>query len=111
MDNEKTKVAFFIDRKRRYTPRGCGCTPGYSPREVTAVFVDYGTDGSKECYAHNGQHGTCSVDWLKETCRPATYAEYAPLYRELTDMIGYDIEVVEAGWWIATRGGSAAKSA
>ena len=101
MERIEAKIAFFIEKKRRYIQRGCGMTPGYAPREVTAVFVDSGNYQMKECYAHVGQHGTCAVDWIAENCRPATYAEYKPLYDELNGRVGYDIEVVDAEWWIA----------
>lgn len=96
MDTEKTKVAFFIERKSRKGVHGAKL-----PREVTAVFVDSGNYQMKDCYAHEGQHGVCAVDWIAEECRPATYAEYKALYDELSGMVGYDVEVVDAEWWIA----------
>lgn len=95
MERVEAKVAFFIEKKRRANGRG-----GYLPREVTAVFTDSGNYKMKDCYAHEGQHGVCAVDWVDEECRPATYDEYKALYDEMTDLVGYDIEVVEAGWWI-----------
>ena len=100
MERTEAKIAFFIDKKRQRIARGCGRTPGYAPREVTAVFTDSGNYRMKECYAHVGQHGTCSVDWIAENCRPATYAEYKELYDELNGAVGYDIEVVDGEWWI-----------
>ena len=99
-DIETTKVAFFIDKKRTYIPRGCGMTPGYAPREVTAVFVDTGNFRMKECYAHMGQHGTCGVDWLADMTRPATKKEYQALFDELENAVGYNLEVLDAGWWL-----------
>ena len=44
--------------------------------EVTAVFSDL------TCYAHVGQHATCTRQWLRNT-KPATEAQYADLKREL----------------------------
>ena len=100
MNNEKTKVAFFIEKKRRYIQRGCGMTPGYAPREVTAVFTDTGNYLMKDCYAHEGQHSVCAVDWIADDCRAATYAEYKPLMDELQNIVGYNLEVLEAEWWL-----------
>ena len=95
MERIEAKIAFFIEKKSRK-----GCHGQKLPREVTAVFTDSGNYRCKECYAHDGQHGTCAVDWVAEECRPATYAEYKPLYDELNGTVGYDIEVVDAEWWI-----------
>lgn len=97
MDTEKTKVAFFIEKKCRQTDYGTKI-----PREVTAVFVESGNYLMKECYAHKGQHSTCSVDWIPEECRAASYDEYKPLYDELQEQVGYNLEVLDAKWWIET---------
>lgn len=91
-----TKMAFFIDKERTRLSDGT-----YIPRAVTGVFVDTGDYRMKECYAHVGQHGTCAVDWVAENCRPATYAEFKELYDELENMVGYEVEVVDAEWWLA----------
>ena len=96
MDRVQAKVAFFIERKSRKTEHGHSI-----PREVTAVFVDEGNYRTKECYAHDGQHGTCDVAWIAEECKPAKYEEYKPLYDEMNGLVGYDIEVIDAAWWIA----------
>lgn len=96
MERIEAKLAFFIEKKSRK-----GCNGHKLPREVTAVFVDSGNYQMKDCYCHVGQHGTCAVDWVAENCRPATYAEYKALYDELNGRVGYDIEVVDAEWWIA----------
>lgn len=97
MDTEKTKVAFFIEKKCRHTDTGA-----VIPCEVTAVFVGSGNYRFKDCYAHCGQHGTCMVDWIAEENRAATYAEYKPLMDELQNMVGYNLEVVDGEWWLAT---------
>ena len=96
MERIEAKLAFFIEKKSRK-----GCNGMNLPREVTAVFVDSVNYRMKDCYAHEGQHGVCAVDWIAEECRPATYAEYKALYDELNGSVGYDIEVVDAEWWIA----------
>lgn len=104
MDNEKTKVAFFIERKIRRADNGAKL-----PREVTAVFVESGNYRMKECYAHEGQHGVCAVDWVNEECRPANYAEYKPLMDELQNLVGYNLEVVDGEWWLTTAVGVVCK--
>lgn len=50
--------------------------------EVTAVFPDETDRGLYTCYAHVGQHGSCSYEWYRTT-KPATESEYAALKREL----------------------------
>lgn len=53
--------------------------------EVTAVFPTLPHDYNGfywTCYAHLGQHSSCSSEWYYST-RPATPEEYAPLLREL----------------------------
>lgn len=64
--------------------------------EVTAVFPTIpGSPGHMTCYAHIGQHGSCSAGWLATT-RPATEAEYASLRRELESApYGYRLRVVK----------------
>lgn len=63
---------------------------------VTAVFPTLpGAPGMLMCYAHIGQHGDCSRDWLRDT-RPATPDEFAALKRELESApFGYNLRVVE----------------
>ena len=64
--------------------------------EVTAIFPTIpGTNdpATMTCYAHIGQHGSCSVGWIRTT-RPATEAEYADLKAELeTAPFGYRLKV------------------
>lgn len=55
--------------------------------DITAVFLNeafkhYGN--SLVCYAHIGQHGECSMDWLYQDTMPATKEEYQDLFKELT---------------------------
>lgn len=64
--------------------------------DVTAVFPCEPADiGGKyvSCYAHVGQHGSCSLAWYHDT-RPATEAEYADLKAELEGApYGYRLKV------------------
>lgn len=68
--------------------------PGTHSDEVTAVFPTLpGSPRMMTCYAHIGQHGSCSPEWLRNDTVPATPEEYAPLKREL-ESIGYMLRVV-----------------
>lgn len=54
--------------------------------EVTAVFVDqYEWRDTFGCYAHVGQHSTCSLDWIKEQT-PATSDQRSALVAELSQI-------------------------
>jgi hypothetical protein len=62
---------------------------------VTAVFMcePYSLDGLQmSCYAHVGQHGACTWQWVRERTRAATPDEYAALKAEL-ESIGYKLRV------------------
>lgn len=63
---------------------------------VTAVFPTLpGSPGMLTCYAHIGQHGSCSKDWLRDT-RAAKPDEFAALKRELESApFHYRLRVVE----------------
>jgi hypothetical protein len=55
-------------------------------KEVAAVFPTL--PGTRDpltvtVYAHMGQHGTATWDYVRDRTRPATEAEYASLLREL----------------------------
>ena len=66
-----------------------------SEGEILAVFLDFVHGSLLDCYAHVGQHGTCSVDYVINDTTPATPEERDPLYHELCG-IGYsDIDVLE----------------
>ncbi len=59
--------------------------------EIVAVFPkEYWTNFSNDtvtCYAYNGQHSACHIDWIKD--QPlATFDEYKDLLSELSS-IGY----------------------
>lgn len=62
--------------------------------DVTAVFPDLPCPrNTLTCYAHIGQHSACSRAWIRESTRPATPQEYAPLKREL-ESLGYELRVI-----------------
>ena len=48
-----------------------------------------------DCYAHVGQHDVCDPSLLK--CRRAKPEEYLPLKRELEEIVGYNVDVVQHG--------------
>ncbi|HMA20697.1 MAG TPA: hypothetical protein VKO87_07825 [Gemmatimonadaceae bacterium] len=88
-DNKPVPVLFRADR----TQRG-----GAGDRvEITAVFPTLpGTSDpdTMTCYAHIGQHSTCSIGWYREKTRPASPAEYKALQTEL-EGLGYVLDVRE----------------
>jgi len=59
--------------------------------EILAVFPD---DKELTCYAHIGQHSACTQDYIDEETSPASKKEYADLYKELTELVGYTLKVV-----------------
>ena len=65
--------------------------------EVTAIMPELpGTANpyTCTCYAHIGQHGSCSPSNISQCSRPATEAEYKPLLAELKS-IGYRVRVIK----------------
>lgn len=85
-DNFKTDVIFRMFPKKEKTPEACvALFPGN-----TGTNDAYGTCDS---YLHVGQHGEASVAIARWT-RLAAPEEYAPLFRELTN-IGYDLRIVK----------------
>jgi hypothetical protein len=78
-DNTETVIVLFrIDRSG-------------TDRQITAVFPELETcSGFMTCYAHVGQHGSCSLGWMHGSTRPATPAEYKALAAELRS-IGYNL--------------------
>jgi len=72
--------------------------------DVFAVFPQlnynkrlYGTT-QKQCYAHTGQHSSCTLDYVNG-CEMATKSEYSDLLQELKS-IGYDCKVLNKGFRI-----------
>ena len=67
-------------------------------REVTAVFPTEPASrnpGSISIYAHNGQHGEGTRDWMTSRTRPATPAEYASLLHELRGIYEHGPDAVK----------------
>ena len=65
--------------------------------DIIALFPELvGTNDISTCmsYQHVGQHGAASVDLVYDT-KPATPSEYKDLYDELTNMVGYDLQIVK----------------
>ena len=58
-------------------------------------YIDGSGRAVLNCYAHVGQHGVCDPALLK--CRRAKPKEYLPLKRELEEIVGYNVEVVQHG--------------
>lgn len=57
--------------------------------EILAIFPDEKEhDNCLMCYAHLGQHSTCSKTLMY--CRNASKDEYTPLLNELVNVIGYN---------------------
>jgi len=69
-----------------------------STKEVIAVFIDEWELQDDEllysCYVHNGQHSICSQSFLAENCRKAKEIEYKDLFNELTNSVGYNLNIV-----------------
>ncbi len=65
--------------------------------EVVAVMPGLaGTVGRPNhctCYVHNGQHGACDLDAMRNHYDQATPDEYADLLVELVD-VGYNVYVI-----------------
>lgn len=59
-------------------------------------YIDGSGRAVLNCYAHVGQHGTCCPEILWN-CRRAKPEEYLPLKRELEEIVGYNVEVVQHG--------------
>lgn len=75
-----TPVIFLIGRSKKEAEYG-----------MTAVFPTLpGSPGLMTCYAHIGQHSSCTKSWARSRyVRHATPAEYADLLTELESR-GYD---------------------
>lgn len=81
-DEEPVKV-FFVKEVE----------PNTNSEEVLAVFPEDRNplNGMVTCYAHNGQHSECDLDYV-ETLEPASEEEYNDLKNEL-ERIGYNLVV------------------
>jgi hypothetical protein len=61
--------------------------------EIIAFFpAEHETHYDILCYAHIGQHCMASTRYYLE-CKQATPDEYKPLYDELINLVGYELNV------------------
>jgi predicted DNA-binding WGR domain protein len=82
---KKTAVKFYMSKQ----------TEDFDP-EVYAVFIEEVNPFDAnlfDSYAHVGQHGQCHINYIKESTQ-ATKEQYQKLYDELTNLIGYDLFVL-----------------
>lgn len=97
MSNERVKVkAVFLT-----TPKDDSI-----PVEVFAYFPEEVSDTAERyhiCYAHEGQHSNCMELFALE-CDPAPLELYKPLLDELSNVIGYDVTVLDAKEWKKSNG-------
>jgi hypothetical protein len=75
-DKEQTKVVF---RK-------------FKDGEIIALFPEIVSGYNILSYMHTGQHGEASPLLVSDT-KPATKAEYLPLFRELSGL-GYNLRIM-----------------
>lgn len=91
-DTEKTNVQFHVATYEALE------LDEQSTKEVIAVFKDYASmnDGKIcfDCYTSSEQHSICSQSFLAENCRKATKEEYQELFNELTNSVGYNLNVL-----------------
>ena len=78
----KTKTVFLYNKKND---------------DLFALFLDneqrvFKQDYFFTSYSHIGQHSDCALDYVKE-CRFALPKEYEGLKNELTNLVGYDLQV------------------
>lgn len=59
----------------------------YEPADVSGRYTS--------CYAHLGQHSGCDYDYILSISRPPTEKEYSNLYNELTNLVGYDLRIID----------------
>jgi hypothetical protein len=80
---EKTKV-IFRKIKNDYT----------GDWDIIAFFPETYDRGFMTCYEHIGQHGEACLQtyWATKKAKPE---EYADLYRELTELVGYNLRVMQ----------------
>ena len=78
-DIELTKVEFLVD--------DTGDVFALFPNQVYARDPKIVT-----CYAHIGQHSACALSYAKD-CKEATVKQYADLYNELINIIGYNLDI------------------
>lgn len=98
--NAKTHLAIFA---------GCYLSDEQPDPPVDVIFRKYRKDGDiialfpaipatmGDClsYQHIGQHGACDSNHVFFVTYEATAEEYADLYKELTEQVGYTLRVVK----------------
>ena len=87
-DDEKTRVWFCYDQAD--TDSGEQELDG----DELAVFVDDISNGMASVYSHIGQHSTADLDYIAG-CYALHEPKKSDLYKELTDVIGYNLSVVD----------------
>lgn len=62
--------------------------------DVVALFpeLDWDQQGNITSYMHIGQHGGASPELLQNP--KATPEQYADLHEELTEMVGYNLKII-----------------
>ena len=80
---EKTKV-IFRKVKNPYT----------KDWNIVAFFPETYDNGFMTCYEHMGQHSEAHLQtyWESKRAKPEEYAE---LYKELTELVGYHLRVMQ----------------
>lgn len=61
-------------------------------KDLFAFFPNEKNSDGYACYSHNGQHSTCSIQYVNSS-RPATEEERDPLIKELEDL-GYKLNIL-----------------
>lgn len=82
-ENQELKV-IFRKYKNEYT----------GEYNIIAFFPESYNYGSLMSYEHIGQHSESTIDFYRWT-KPAALNEYLPLYNELTELVGYNLQVVK----------------
>ena len=66
--------------------------------DLFAFFPEENTydddSGFRTAYSHIGQHSACGPGYFKE-CKDATFPRAFELYKELTEIVGYDLEMID----------------
>jgi len=76
---ENTKVIFRKDKQTG---------------EIIAFFPETYEYGDLMSYAHLGQHSSATIFYYHYT-KKATKEEYQELYNELTNLVGYNLKVMQ----------------
>jgi len=79
MNKELTKVIFKKEK---------------GSKDIIAFFPYLSANiGNIVCYVHIGQHSEASYDYYRE-CKKANEEEYKALYNELSNIVGYNLKIV-----------------